>query len=73
MMQKSFFGRPDETRKFNDFGSLEMTAMAVMIVALVWLGLYPQPVLDLVQPVLDSLATEVGGTTYAAAGFGGGQ
>ena len=29
--------------------------MTAMIVALVWLGLHPQPVLDLAQPVLDSL------------------
>ena len=56
MMQKSFFGVPDEGRKLHDFGSLEMSAMAVMVIALVWLGVYPQPVLDLVQPVLDSLA-----------------
>jgi len=33
----------------------EMTTMAAMMVALMWLGLYPQPVLDLAQPVLDSL------------------
>ena len=26
-----------------------------MIIALVWLGLYPQPMLDVVQPVVDSL------------------
>ena len=29
--------------------------MAVMVIALVWLGVYPQPVLDLTQPVIDSL------------------
>lgn len=83
MMQKSFFGKPDDSYKAEgsykvegspnvddspkvddslkmyDFGALDMTTMAVMIVALVWLGLYPQPVLDLVQPVLDSLALQV--------------
>jgi NADH-quinone oxidoreductase subunit M len=59
MMQKSFFGAPDENRSLSDFGVLEMTAMGIMIVALIWLGLYPQPVLDLVQPVLDSLAAVV--------------
>ena len=55
MMQKSFYGKPNDELTLDDFGSLEMTAMAVMIVALVWLGLYPQPVLDMVQPVVDSL------------------
>ena len=62
MMQKSFFGVPDEKRQLSDFGALEMTAMAVMIIALVWLGIYPQPVLEVVQPVLDSLAAEVSAT-----------
>jgi NADH-quinone oxidoreductase subunit M len=55
MMQKSFQGKPDEGRNLADFGSLEMTAMGVMVVGLVWLGVYPQPVLDLAQPVIDSL------------------
>ena len=39
----------------DDFRGREMLAMGAMMVALVWLGLYPQPVLDLAQPVLDSL------------------
>jgi NADH-quinone oxidoreductase subunit M len=38
-----------------DFGGREMLAMLAMMGALLWLGLYPQPVLDLAQPVLDSL------------------
>jgi len=38
-----------------------MTAMAVMIIALIFLGLYPQPVFDLVQPVLDGLLTATSG------------
>jgi NADH:ubiquinone oxidoreductase subunit 4 (subunit M) len=33
--------------------------MAVMIVVLIGLGIYPQPVLDLAQPVLDSLRVGV--------------
>ena len=59
MMQKSFYGTPNNERELADFGSLEMSAMAVMIIALVWLGLYPQPVLDMVQPVVDSLLGQV--------------
>ena len=39
--------------------------MALMMVALIGLGLYPQPVLDMAQPVLNGLlqfsATVVGG------------
>jgi len=59
MMQKSFYGKPDNTQALQDFGWLEMMAMGVMIIALIWLGLYPQPVLDMVQPVIDSLANVV--------------
>jgi len=55
LIQKSFFGKPSDNHRLSDFGALEMIAMAVMIIALIWLGLYPQPVLDVVQPVLDSL------------------
>ncbi len=58
LMQKAFYGKPNENLKVADFGSLEMTAMAVMIIGLIWLGLYPQPVLDMVQPVLNSLYIE---------------
>ncbi len=38
-----------------DFDAREMFAMAAMMVALLWLGLYPQLVLDLAQPVIESL------------------
>ena len=59
MMQLAFQGAPDENRKFADFGVREMATMAAMIIALVWLGLYPQPVLDLAQPVLENLQSLV--------------
>ena len=55
MMQLAFQGTPQENRNFADFGSREMTTMAMMMMALVWLGIYPQPVLDLAQPALDNL------------------
>jgi len=55
LMQRSFQGAPDESRTLTDFGTREMLTMGVMMVALVWLGIYPQPVLDIAQPVLQSL------------------
>lgn len=55
MIQLTFQGEPEPGRQLEDFGGREMLAMAAMMVALLWLGLYPQPVLDLAQPVLDSL------------------
>ncbi len=55
MMQQAFQGTPDPQRQLADYGLREMAAMGAMIIGLLWLGLYPQPVLDLAQPVLDSL------------------
>ena len=75
MMQQTFQGAADEQRQMNDFQGREMLAMAAMIVALLWLGLYPQPVLDLTQPVLDGLhqvvtqSRHIATTTLAGAGL----
>jgi len=66
MMQQAFQGAPDEQRQMEDFGGREMAAMAAMILALLWLGLYPQPVLDLAQPVLDGLHGTVAQTPQVA-------
>ena len=55
MMQQAFQGRPDEHREMADFGSREMAAMLLMMVALLWLGVYPQTLFDLTQPVIDGL------------------
>jgi NADH-quinone oxidoreductase subunit M len=66
MMQQAFQGSPDKQRQMDDFHGREMLAMAAMIVALLWLGLYPQPVLDLAQPVLDGLHGLVTSGEYIA-------
>ena len=55
LMQRSFQGEPDKTRQLADFNSREMLTMAVMMIALIGLGLYPQPVLDIAAPVVESL------------------
>jgi NADH-quinone oxidoreductase subunit M len=55
MMQQAFQGKPDNTRQMQDFGGREMATMMAMMAALIWLGIYPQPVLDLAQPVLNGL------------------
>jgi NADH-quinone oxidoreductase subunit M len=61
MMQKAFYGKTSSELDVADFGALDMTAMAIMIIALIALGLYPQPVFDLVQPVIDALLAETMG------------
>jgi NADH-quinone oxidoreductase subunit M len=55
LMQRSFQCTPDDSRNVSDFGAREMFTMGVMMAALVWLGIYPQPVLDIAEPVLQSL------------------
>ena len=48
LMQRSFQGAPNRAvAEMRDFGAREMATMAAMMAGLVWLGVYPQPVLDL--------------------------
>ena len=58
LMQRSFQGQPKDKwvdLGTADFAGREMLTMAVMMLALIALGIYPQPVLDTAQPVLQSL------------------
>ena len=58
MMQQTFQGAPRDGLEMPDFGSREMLTKAVMMIALIWLGLYPQPVLDLAAPVINGLSEQ---------------
>ena len=55
-MQRTFQG-PANTNieAMRDFGARELSVMILMAVGLIWLGVYPQGVLDLSSPVLDVL------------------
>ena len=56
LMQRSFQGTPNaQVATMQDFGFRELSVYAIMIAALVWIGVYPQHVLDLAQPTLDAL------------------
>lgn len=56
LMQRSFQGEPNpQVAAMDDFGFRELSVYAIMIAALVWIGVYPQHVLDLAQPTLDAL------------------
>jgi len=46
LIQRAFHGEPRERRRIRDFGARELSLMGMLIVAMVWLGLYPQPLLD---------------------------
>jgi NADH:ubiquinone oxidoreductase subunit 4 (subunit M) len=55
MVQQTFHGPNTANWNLPDFGDREMLMMVVMIAIIVWLGLYPQPVLNTVRPALDQL------------------
>lgn len=55
LVQKAFHGDSGQSRKLQDFGQREMTMMAFMVIAMVWMGLYPQSMLDVSAPVLQNL------------------
>jgi NADH-quinone oxidoreductase subunit M len=61
LMQQSFHGTPDPERRMADFGGREMTAMAVLILALLWMGLFPQTVLDMSQPAVRGVESLIEG------------
>ena len=56
LLQRSFQGEPNpDVKTMTDFGAREMSVMVLMMLALVWLGVYPQPVLDLSAATIDTL------------------
>lgn len=55
LVQKVFYSKTHEHGQLADFSTRGTTAMAAMIVLLLWLGLYPQPIFDLAHPALAGL------------------
>lgn len=55
LIYRTFHGPVSNTWNVPDLGLREMTVFAVMILMIIWLGFYPQPVLNTAQPALDSL------------------
>lgn len=54
LIQRAFHG-PSTPLGIADFSRRELATLSVMIVAIAWLGLYPQPVLDTAMPALIGL------------------
>jgi NADH-quinone oxidoreductase subunit M len=61
IMQRAFHGPRVEDVKFPDLSLREMAIFAAMIIAIVWLGCYPQPVFGTVLPALRQLAAMAAG------------
>jgi NADH-quinone oxidoreductase subunit M len=56
LMQRAFQGPANENAPaMADFGLREMTVMILMMIGLLVLGIYPQPMLDLAAPTLNNL------------------
>jgi NADH-quinone oxidoreductase subunit M len=55
MMQRVFFGAKTEDWSLSDLDLREGAIMAVLIVLIVWLGLFPKTVLNTAQPALEAL------------------
>jgi NADH-quinone oxidoreductase subunit M len=57
LVQKVFHGelRAEKMSSSADLSAREATVFAALIVAIVWLGIYPLPVLRTVEPSLDAL------------------
>lgn len=55
IIQRVFHGPREHSLAFSDLSAREMAVMGVMIIAIVWLGLFPQPVLNTAGPFLKSL------------------
>jgi NADH-quinone oxidoreductase subunit M len=56
MMQKVFLGQPQATEPLKDFSGREILIMASLTAAIIILGLYPQPVLDMVSGVIAKIS-----------------
>ena len=65
MVQRAFQGPNPRAWQFSDLTPREGVMIAAMIVGLLWLGLYPQPVFNTFRPALDNLQREAQATTAA--------
>jgi len=59
LIQRTFFGVKREDLSIPDLRGREMTIMAIMIAAIVWIGLYPQPLISTTKPSLNDLRQNV--------------
>ncbi|HEY7316024.1 MAG TPA: NADH-quinone oxidoreductase subunit M [Candidatus Binatia bacterium] len=60
LMQEAFHGPRQEQRKCADLSVREIAVFGVLIAAIVWMGLYPQPLLTTAKPALEALQGSAG-------------
>ena len=72
--QQVFHGAPREAdEKTRDLALLERLVMAPLIILIVFLGVYPKPVLDRINPSVNQLIAHVESRHRALPAVGGGQ
>jgi NADH-quinone oxidoreductase subunit M len=69
IMHRVFYGEKNEVRSLHDLSVREMSVMTIMIIVILWLGLYPQPFFDTARPVLMSIKQSTEGTSPPAKDF----
>jgi NADH-quinone oxidoreductase subunit M len=57
-IQKVFHGPQEQVRQIADLGLREMAVMCVIMAGLLWLGLFPQPILDSARSTLNAIQSK---------------
>jgi NADH-quinone oxidoreductase subunit M len=55
VIQKVFHGKNKNNYKMADLGFVEMLCYSLMMIGLIWMGMYPQTMLDMAEPTLRSI------------------
>jgi NADH-quinone oxidoreductase subunit M len=55
VIQKVFHGKNKNNYKMADLSTMEFMCFALMMIGLIWMGMYPQSMLDMAEPTLQSL------------------
>ena len=72
MVGKAFYGSADEKRGIPDIWPREAWLMTVMILMILWLGLFPQTVLNTAQPALTAIRDRCGSAAHVTQNVIGG-
>lgn len=57
IVQKIFYGNDGSNRILNDLSLREKLILVPLAIIILWLGLYPQPVLNTIKPTLNAMET----------------
>jgi NADH-quinone oxidoreductase subunit M len=55
VIQKVFHGKNKNNYKFADLSFTEMLCYSLMMIGLIWMGMYPQTMLDMAEPTLRAI------------------